>query len=206
MVEGWKALQAYYKSHCRPSAKQFEEFQDKAREYYRYWNRDKAGFTKKFRDIVQQAEAESVALAKKELSKLTKAHEKYTENWLDATDMQRQHFKDKCVALEAEIEVWKSRTTPVSKRLNNIYDQISDLNTDLENLEHELPGMEYREKGEALRRVFKTVTLYWDKKFIPRSKSPTRPQRTDRPGRNSFTLLKRKIGWKFSEAKLDGSW
>jgi hypothetical protein len=69
----------------------------------------------------------------------------------------------------------------------------------------DLPGLENREKGEALRRIFKTVTLYWDREFIPKSDKPSRPIKTNRPGRNRFSLIKNKIGWEFSSFNLDGS-
>src|SRR4051812_31321061 len=59
----------------------------------------------------------------------------------------------------------------------------------------EWPTMQGREKGEAMRRFFKTVTLFWERKHhAPLARTDKRERRkTERKGRNSFTLLRDKV-------------
>ena len=62
------------------------------------------------------------------------------------------------------------------------------------------------EKGEALRRFFERVTLYWDKTFHPASQRPTRKRKTNRPGRNRYALNLERISWGFATSELNAYW
>jgi hypothetical protein len=67
------------------------------------------------------------------------------------------------------------------------------------------PSLNAREKGEALRQLFQTVKLYWNKKFNQSEAKPSRPRKTDRPGRFKYTLDAQRIEWGFGENILSGS-
>jgi hypothetical protein len=205
IADGVAALIAYYKSNYQPSANKLERFQQFAQmQYDRTPYRDKKLFDE-FRHIVREAEADSVKRAKAKLVKLDKAHTALTSDWLGATNQMREKLTLQAKTLESEMEVWKERTKPISASLKEISKEGTALAEKYSSLLHEWPALELREKGESLRRLFKTVTLYWDATFKPRSKKPSRPLKTNRKGRNSFTLLKDKIRWEFSSPKLDGS-
>ncbi|MEX2310141.1 MAG: recombinase family protein [Pirellulales bacterium] len=205
--EGVKALLAYYKEHYgKSSAKAWQRFEQATNmQYGSLVYRDRKLFTKQFREIVRKTEADDVAAAKAKLAKLEKDHTKLTSGWADITDLMRAKLTGQAKAIEAEMEVWRERIKTVSERLNEIYQASAELHEKHTSLLKEWPALEQREKGEALRRIFKTVTLYWGKEFKPRSKKPSRPLKTNRKGRNAFTLLKDQILWDFSSPNLDGS-
>jgi hypothetical protein len=70
----------------------------------------------------------------------------------------------------------------------------------------EWPTLESRERGEAFRRLFKTVKLHWDRQFIPARTTPSHPRKTDRPGRYRYTLRRDLTEWDFTTTDSGGSW
>ena len=101
---------------------------------------------------------------------------------------------------------WEPRTVSVSQRLRDLHEEEDARETERRKIYDEWPTLENREKGEALQRLFNTVTLYWDATWHPNQENPTRPRRTDRKGRNSFELLVDKIKWDLAGSILAGSW
>lgn len=98
-------------------------------------------------------------------------------------------------------------TVPFRQRLQAIADAERERTAERERLLAEWPTLEAREKGEALRRLFSTVTLFWDKKFHPPVKlPPCRTRKTDRAGRYSYTLRRDRIKWGFAACDLGSSW
>jgi hypothetical protein len=87
------------------------------------------------------------------------------------------------------------RTLAVSERLQAVYAAEAELREERERLLAEWPEMEGRARGEAFRQVFGSVTLHWDRKFHPASAKPTRPRKTNRPGRYSYALRRDRIEW-----------
>ena len=155
--------------------------------------------------MARRVEEECVEQAEKNVEKLTMDHATYTRRWAEASEMQQAVLKKTCDELEDELAILRPRTRTISQRLNELKAAGGEVSAKRQQLLADLPAFDCREKGEALRRVFKTVRLYWDQRFIKRSKSPKRPLKTKRPGRNSFTLLKDKTGWEFSTFNLNGS-
>jgi hypothetical protein len=86
-----------------------------------------------------------------------------------------------------------------------LYAAEAERQAEREKLLAEWPTLEGREKGEALRRLFDTVTLFWDKQFHPALHKPTRPRKTDRTGRWSYTLKRDAIKWAFATSDLGSS-
>lgn len=113
-------------------------------------------------------------------------------------------LKQECDKLEVQINELKARTVPLSERLNEIYRAEAERQIERQQLLAEWPAMETRERGEALRRLFKTVTLFWDATFHPASTKPTRPRKTDRSGRYSYTLQPHKFSWQLANTDLGG--
>ena len=87
---------------------------------------------------------------------------------------------------------------PVSKRLEALYAAEGKIRSERRKLLAEWPHLENREKGESLRRLFNTVTLFWKGTFHPAEAKPGRPRKTNRSGRWSYSLQKEKIGWAFA--------
>jgi hypothetical protein len=135
-------------------------------------------------------------------------HAVYTKSWAKASDLQQGVLKAEIERLEREINLWKPRTVPLSERLSTLYAAEAELREEREKLLAEWPALEAREKGEAMRRLFKKVTLFWEKTHHPPLAKPprVRPRKTARKGRYSYTLRRDQIRWEFSTLVLDDSW
>jgi hypothetical protein len=94
----------------------------------------------------------------------------------------------------------------LSDRLAKLEAAEVERRAEYQQISNEWPTLEAREKGEAMRRLFTTVTLFWDRKFRPASAKPTRPRKTDRPGRYRYTLQTDRIVWAFAKCDLANSW
>jgi hypothetical protein len=115
-------------------------------------------------------------------------------------------LKEDLEKLEAQLKEWEGRTVPLSERLKVLANAEQERKAERKKLLAEWPAMESREKGEALRQLFKTVTLFWEKTFHPAMAKPTRPRKTDRPGRWSYRLERDRIGWAFAASDLENTW
>ncbi|WP_437228293.1 hypothetical protein SH661x_000824 [Planctomicrobium sp. SH661] len=128
-----------------------------------------------------------------------------TIGWAKASESQQSVLKVETDRLEAEIAYWKPRVEPISKRLKVLREADNVRARERRKLIAEWPTLEFREKGEAMRRTFKKVTLYWHREFVPAKSNAAQPRKTTRPGRNKFTLLHDKIEWSFADFNLEGS-
>lgn len=160
----------------------------------------------KFRRDVIAAEESTVREASSKLAELTAKHARYTLAWAEASDRSRAVLKEMADNIELEIQEWQPRTVPLTARLNMACTALAAQREERDQLLADWPVIEAREKGESLRRMFKTVTLYWDRTFVAASPNPTRPRKTDRPGRHKYQLRRDQIGWALAESDLGVSW
>ena len=98
---------------------------------------------------------------------------------------------------------WEPRTSPVAERLEALYNAEAERQAEREQIVAEWPNLENR---EALRRLFKKVTLHWSRTFHQNVENPSRPRKTNRPGRYSYTLQQDQTKWHFTTADLGSSW
>lgn len=163
--------------------------------------------SKELKKLVERIEALAAAAASKKLVETRKKLNLYVEKLVESDwgDAQKEILQNKINALEIEIKDQTARSKPLGERYRELSERWDDVESKYETLLDEMPGMESREKGESLRRLFKHVTLYWSREFVPASKVPARSLKTSRPGRNRFSLLKNKIGWEFEAPQLGGS-
>jgi hypothetical protein len=159
-----------------------------------------------FKKAVREVEAAAVQGAEKELKAFEARHKRLTLAWAEATDMSKQHLKAELDKVEQQVQECKPKTERLSDRVSRLFNTVRSTYTERMRLLDEWPAMENREKGEALRRVFKTVTLYWKGTFHSAEKQPGRPRKTKRPGRWSYKLLTDKIKWDFESTSLGSSW
>ncbi|HEV3255735.1 MAG TPA: recombinase family protein [Gemmataceae bacterium] len=158
------------------------------------------------REALATAEQAALETAARKLAGLRADHAAYTRQWVKATDEMQGVLKQDIERLEQEIREWEPRTVPLSQRLDALYAADAERQAEREKLLADWPALENREKGEALRRLFNTVTLFWDKSWHPAMAKPTRPRKTDRPGRYGYTLDKDRIAWAFAATSLGSSW
>jgi hypothetical protein len=161
-----------------------------------------------FKQELLEAEGAAVAEARQTLAKLRQDHKAMTLAWAKASDLQQEVLQQEVERLEGQIREWEPRTSPLSKRLKELHDAEMERNAERQKLLAEWPALESREKGEAMRRLFNTVTLFWDKHHHePLARPPKcRPRRTQRNGRWSYTLKKDAIKWAFAVSDLGNSW
>jgi Recombinase/Resolvase, N terminal domain/Recombinase zinc beta ribbon domain len=160
----------------------------------------------KFKNAIKVAEKAAVSEAVKKLAELNQEHEAYTKAWVKATDKQKAVIQKELVKLEADIDEWKPRTITMSERLHEIHKAENERSAQRNKLIAEWPQLDCREKGEAMRRLFKTIKLYWKAIWHPNEESTTRQRKTERKGRFSYELLTDKIEWNLEKSTLVGSW
>lgn len=201
--EGVAALIDFYEEHYDANGKQLSNFK-KAAEAVMAISKG-ADCTQKMRSLVKKVEAAFVAKAQAELQRLQSRLQKITNRWVDATEMMQAVLQDQCKQLEVEIKNWEKRVQPISKRIKDSAEQVRDLTEQQTNLKNEWPKMVNLQKGEAMRRFYKSVALFWDKEFHESEKNPGRPRKTERTGRNRYLLRQDKIKWQLQDATLEGS-
>ena len=152
---------------------------------------------------MQEAEQWAIEEAQRQLALLKEEHRILTLRWAKATDAMQGVLKAEIERLEADIRIWEPRTIPLSKRIDELRKAEHERRAEEQKLLDEWPALEGREKGEAMWRLFDTVTLFWDKQFHPASIRPTRPRKTKRKGRWSYTLKKDAIKWMFAVSDLE---
>jgi hypothetical protein len=159
-----------------------------------------------FKAAVREAEREAAASARTRLAELRAEHAAATRSWVKATERMQEVLRQDIERLEREIRQWEERAEPLSERLKRLDAARRARNAEYWRLLEEWRSLEGREKGEALRRLFDRVTLFWDKTFHPAEAKPSRPRKTARPGRFSYTLRRDKIQWAFAACDLVSSW
>ena len=151
-----------------------------------------------FADAVRAVEAASVAKAESELAVLVEQHRQLTLSWVKASDMQQNVMKGEIDRLEDTIRKTKAKTVKMSVRVEHTVKAEHRRQEERRHIEEELPKMDGRERGEAFRRLFKSVTLNWKRSFHPALEKPTKPRKTDRLGRYSYDLELDRIKWEFT--------
>jgi hypothetical protein len=156
-----------------------------------------------FKQAMQDAEQWAIEEARRKLALVKEEHKTLTLKWAKATDAMEGVLKAEIERLEADIRLWQPRIVPLSKRIDELRTAEADRQAERQKLLDEWPALKGREKGEAMRRLFDTVTLFWDKQFHPPSIRPTRPRKTKRKGRWSYSLKKDVIKWAFAVSDLE---
>ncbi len=166
----------------------------------------KAKGIKDFASLVFVAEQEAVDTARARLEVIKRDYAQLNRNWFKANEKQQEDIKPEMDDLEREMEELEPQTTPVSERLNSIWESEKSKIDERRRLEAELPGMEYRAKGEAYKQIFKAVRLYWDRTWLPPIAKPTRPRKTDHKGQNRYRLLVDRTEYDLQATDLGFSW
>lgn len=164
--EGIEALEAYYRGNKTVSSKTLKRLKADAEEFYTY---PRSGMADSLRKKLEQVERESVLHAKQKVESFMKELASYTHLIASAENRpaQKKIIDQKCNELEAQIQEWEARKQPITARLTEAYDRWNDIGLKIYDLGNELPLLDQQARGEALRRVFKTVKLKWDAEFIP---------------------------------------
>lgn len=155
-----------------------------------------------FREAVKAAEVAAVDYAKRKIATLKAKHLQVTRKFAKATEMMEDVLREDAARLEVEIALWQPRTVRLSERIKGLHAEDDQREVQRSKLLADWPHFEHRERAEALRRLFHTVTLYWDAEFRPAEENPSRPRKTERKGRFSYTLRKDLIEWGFGPDKL----
>jgi hypothetical protein len=211
IAEGVRALTDYLDEVHGPDAPAFRRLRELARYHYQRIETTERSFAglcldlTTFKQAIQEAEAMAVAEAQAKLEELAEEHRSYTKMWAKATDRQQGVLKEEIQALEAQMEEWEERAVPLAERLDTLRRRIKERAAERSKLLAEWPTLEGRERGEALRRLFKTVTLFWERAYHPSPAKPSRPHKTNRQGRYICTLQRDKIGWAFAEFNSERS-
>lgn len=212
-TQGVQALLDYFEQTFQVSGEDLERLGQLAINFYeglRVYESDFSGLkidAEEFAKAIRVVEAAAVAKAEGQLVALEEEYRRYTISWVKATEMQQAIMREELDRLESEIRDAKLRTVKLSKRVERMVKEEKRLIEERRHLLAEYPTLGAREKGEAFRRIFKTVTLFWKRVFHPAVENPTKPRKTDRPGRNSFELQHDQIVWEFANSsEMGDSW
>jgi hypothetical protein len=211
--DGMRALIEHFRQTLGPDDSALKKISALADCFYRGLDLDLVAWKSKlpmtraaFLEAVQEAEAKSVNAAKEKVAALKADHGRYTKKWVEASDLMQGVMKQELDRMEAEIREWEPHTVPLRERLNSLHEAEQVRDGERNKLLAEWPTLEAREKGEALRRLFGTVTLFWKKWFQPAAKKPTRVRKTNRPGRYRYTLERDQTKWTFATTDLKSPW
>lgn len=206
--EGINAFVGYIFEHYGP-VNDYREVRKLRRMAERmYADRDNADVTplrrlgldeSQLRDAVNAAERRTAEHARERLESARDEHRAMTVAWAKATDMQKAVLTEEAKRLENEIARWEPLAVPIGERLEAFYAAEDDRAEERRQLVAAMPEMEARERGEAFRRVFDTVTLYWDREWIePKTEGAT--------GRYRYTIDHARIEWSLADSGLNGCW
>lgn len=197
------ALIDYLESHYRLVGDELERVVSLATKFYeslRIFQGDFEGLkvsAEEFAAAVRAVESASVSEAEMELAVLVDEHRRLTLSWAKASDLQQEAMKGEIDRLEDSIRKTKARTVGLSVRVEQAMKADRRRQEERRRIEEELPKLEGRHRGEAFRRIFKTVTLYWKRSYHAALEKPARPRKTERPGRFSYDLEWDRIEWEF---------
>ncbi len=160
---------------------------------------------KKVVQVLKDIETKSVSAAKSRIEKLTKKLANVTKSWALADEDDKPILREQKNDLKLKIESWASKTKTLVEKYQELSDYYEPARQELNKLFKEIPHQEKRAKGEAYKKVFNSVELFWEKRFHPAEKKPSRPRKTNRLGRNSYTLQMDQINWDLANSNLVGS-
>lgn len=210
--EGINDLADYFNEAYQPDYKVLQRLRKLALRVYCGEKIEGQDFTRlplalrEFNKALREAEKQAVKQAETKVAEIREEHRSLTLSWAKATDDMQAVLKQEIENLETQRREWEARTLPMTERLSRLYTAEEERQAERQRLLAEWPKLENREKGEALRRLFHTVKLYWDRGFHPASPNPSRPRKTDRPGRYSYTLQGNRIEWRFTATDSVSSW
>jgi hypothetical protein len=161
---------------------------------------------REFNETLRAAESQAIRQAEQKVASLRESHRTITLRWAKATEAMQEVLRGEIEDLERQIRDWEPRTLPITERLNRLYEAEKERQEERARLLAEWPALESREKGEALRRLFRSVRLYWERTFHPARPNPTRARKTNRPGRYSYALQRDRTEWHFSATDSVSSW
>lgn len=208
---GVGVLLDYLKQSCGIKGRALSGLEKLARRFYlgaemsEQWFEDERLAMREFREAIKEAERIAVDEAKQQVADFKREHASYTRNWGKATVDMQTVLKQEIDRLESEIHEWESRTVPLTERVRTLMAAEVERHEERERLQAEWPTLENLAKGEALRRLFNRVTLRWTRTYRPARNKPSRPRKTNRPGRYSYTLKREEIEWSFSTPDLASS-
>lgn len=212
-TEGVNALLDFLEEKYEVTGDDLQRLAELASRFYeglRFYDRHFDGLkfsAVEFADAVRAVEAASVAKAESEVAVLMEQHRQLTLSWVKASDMQQNVMKGEIDRLEDTIRKTKAKTVKMSVRVEHTVKAEHRRQEERRHIEEELPKMDGRERGEAFRRLFKSVTLNWKRSFHPALEKPTKPRKTDRVGRYSYALDLDRIKWEFTNpSDSDGTW
>jgi DNA invertase Pin-like site-specific DNA recombinase len=93
------------------------------------------------RSTIQRAEKLAVEEAQRQINLLEEEHRRYTLSWAKASELQQAVLKPEIDRLEADIRQWKSRTVPLSSRLEALYREEAERQAEREKLLAEWPTL-----------------------------------------------------------------
>jgi hypothetical protein len=210
VAEGVRAMTDYLDEVHGPDAAAFRHLRELALNHYQRIETPERDFKglcldlATFKKTIEEAEAKAVSEAQAKLDELSQEHRDYTKAWARANDLQQGVLKEEMERVEEEMAEWQERAVPLAERLDTLRRRIKERADERKKLLAEWPTLEARARGEALRRLFKTVTLFWEKTYHP--PSPRRARKTARRGRYSYTLLRDKTRWAFTESNSERTW
>jgi len=211
-TEGVKSLLDYFETSRLGNGEDMQRLADLATSFYerlRVYESDLDGLSisaEEFAKAVRAVEAASVAKSEGQMVTLQHDHKQMTLAWAKATEMQLPVLKEELDRIEIEIREVQPQTIPLSERIKNLIQAERRRQHERQELLDSWPTMEARERGEAFRRYFKMVTLFWERSFHPAVAQPGRPRKTARPGRFSYRLRPDDFRWEFANTDLAISW
>jgi len=210
--EGTNALVEYSKTSFQLGAAEIKRVETAAKSIYQFGKLVGQRRTAlplsltELKNAICEAERGAVATAKTRITDLDEEHRSLTLAWAKASERQQNVLKEELDRIESELQEWEPRGIPISEHLRQIHVAEDERQAERRKLLDEWPTLESREKGEALRRLFNTVALYWDREFVPARSTPSHSRKTDRPGRYRYTLRRDLIEWDFPSLDMGGSW
>jgi hypothetical protein len=213
IAEGMNALVDYLTDFCPMTDKEITILTELAVKFYEAHSLNESDFAScritldEFWEAVLKVEGKTTTEAKKESLQVEQEHKQITLAWAKATEGMQAVLREELERLEGRREELRPKTILLTERIGKLQRAEQDRKIEIGELLTAYPKMEAREKGEAFRRLFKTVTLFWDKTFHAR-KPGTKyyKHKTERTGRWKYTLKRAAIKWVFEESKLASSW
>lgn len=141
------------------------------------------------RTAIDGIERDRVKLATTKLAELDREHTKLTDLWLEASVGMRTRIKEKITRIEADQREWQERTRPLTDQIDAYDREIAERVGRIEEIHQRWPEMELRQKGEALRGLFRAIVLRW------------RAEPKDKVTR--YTLLSDQTGWDFTSSQTE---
>jgi DNA invertase Pin-like site-specific DNA recombinase len=134
--------------------------------------------------VERQANAEAARLA----AEAEKEYAELTRVWAKASEAMQGVLKADLDELERKIAHYRREAVPIWDRMAHVDEALKGRLAEMEQLRQAWPEMEGRAKAEALQRIFKRVTLWWDRTWHPASNYRRQGAFREPKGRYSYAL------------------